>query len=209
MGHIFISYSHKDKEYVHKLQETLQQEGFEVWIDDRIDYGTEWPKVIQENLDNCIVFIVVMSKNAYESDMVQNEVTRAREKKKQTFTLLLDGENWLIFQSKQYVDVKNEKLPPDHFYEQLERYIERDEIIDPPMKHITGGWPVYQNDKYHFQLNYPLDIEVTTQDDQTLQIRFPTIKGTNLEEKNCSFLLSKMETLVVFKREEHLSKKEK
>ena len=85
MGHIFISYSHKDKEYVHKLQETLQQEGFEVWIDDRIDYGTEWPKVIQENLDNCIVFIVVMSKNAYESDMVQNEVTRAREKKKQTF----------------------------------------------------------------------------------------------------------------------------
>ena len=40
MAHIFISYSHKDKAYVHRLAETLQNENFDVWIDDRIDYGT-------------------------------------------------------------------------------------------------------------------------------------------------------------------------
>ena len=68
MGYIFISYSHKDKKYVHKFQETLQKEGFDIWIDDRIDYADEWLKVIEKHLDNCDAFIIVMSKNSYESD---------------------------------------------------------------------------------------------------------------------------------------------
>jgi threonyl-tRNA synthetase len=93
MGYIFISYSHKDKEYVHKLQEALQKEDFDAWIDDRIDYGDEWLKVIEKHLDECGAFIIVMSKSSYESDMVQNELTRAREKKKPIFPLLLEGES--------------------------------------------------------------------------------------------------------------------
>ena len=53
MSHIFISYSHKDpdREYAYKLEAALQQEGFEVWIDDRIDYGTQWPRVVQQAVD--------------------------------------------------------------------------------------------------------------------------------------------------------------
>jgi len=119
MGHVFISYSHKDKTYVHQLQEALLNNGFEVWIDDHIDYGDEWPKIIQKHLDASDAFIVVMSKNSYESDMVQNEVTRAREKKKNIFPLLLNGDAWLIFQAKQYMDVTDESLPSEKFYERL------------------------------------------------------------------------------------------
>ena len=37
MGHIFISYSHKDKTYVEKFEEKLITKGFDVWIDHRID----------------------------------------------------------------------------------------------------------------------------------------------------------------------------
>lgn len=40
MSHIFISYSHKDSEYAHKLADALKEAGFEVWIDGRSDYGT-------------------------------------------------------------------------------------------------------------------------------------------------------------------------
>ena len=40
MSHIFISYSHKDSEYVEKLEQKLIEEGFNVWIDHRIDYGS-------------------------------------------------------------------------------------------------------------------------------------------------------------------------
>ncbi|HKI52890.1 MAG TPA: toll/interleukin-1 receptor domain-containing protein [Anaerolineales bacterium] len=121
MGHIFISYSHKDKEYVHKLQKALQDEELDVWVDENIVYGTEWPTVIQKQLDTCAAFVIVMSKNSFESEMVQNELARARDKKKPIFPLLLDGENWLIIQSKQYVDVKGGVLPPQKFYKKLAR----------------------------------------------------------------------------------------
>jgi hypothetical protein len=119
MGHIFISYSHKDRAYVHKLQDALQNEGFEVWIDDRIDYGTRWPKVIQDQLDSCSVFIVVVSENSYESEWVQNEVARAKRKVKPIFPLLLSGEPWISVETTQYLDVRNQSLPRKKFYSDL------------------------------------------------------------------------------------------
>ena len=79
MGHIFISYSHKDKEYVHRLQEELLKQGFSVWMDDRIDYGTPWPKIIQDHLNNCDAFILIVSENSFESEWVQKEVARAEK----------------------------------------------------------------------------------------------------------------------------------
>ncbi len=125
MGHIFISYSHKDSSYVHRLAEALKQEGFEVWIDDNIQYGSEWPRVVTRNLDASDGVIVVLSNNSLESDMVQNEVTRAREKKKPIFPLLLDGDNWLIVQAKQFVDVRDSSLPTEKFYRRLEEITPR------------------------------------------------------------------------------------
>ena len=53
MAHVFISYSHKDKEYARKLADELKRWGIDAWIDDRIDYGTTWPHVIQENINAC------------------------------------------------------------------------------------------------------------------------------------------------------------
>jgi formylglycine-generating enzyme required for sulfatase activity len=125
MSYIFISYSHKDKAYVHRLQQGLQHEGFEVWIDDRIDYGTEWPKVIQKRLDECDAFIVVVSENAYASKWVQNEVARAARKKKTVFPLLLQGDPWLSVEATQYFDVTNGSLPDEKFYQRLSSVVLR------------------------------------------------------------------------------------
>lgn len=119
MGHIFISYSHNDKGYVHKLQEALLSQGFNVWIDDRIDYGTRWPKVIQDHLDDCDAFIVIVSENSFESEWVQNEVTRAKRIGKPFFPLLLNGSPWLSIESTQYVDVSDGSVPPEKFYSRL------------------------------------------------------------------------------------------
>src|SRR5215216_3608193 len=63
-GHVFVSYSHKDSEYTHKLAEEMERHNIPVWIDDRIDYGTRWPQVIQEKIDSCQVFVLIMSDNA-------------------------------------------------------------------------------------------------------------------------------------------------
>ena len=119
MGHIFISYSHKDKDYVHRLQDALQAEGFEVWIDDRIDYGDEWPMVIQDRLDACDAFILVATEDSYKSKWVQKEVTRAQRINKPFFPLLLNGNPWLSIESTQYADVRDKSLPPEKFYKRL------------------------------------------------------------------------------------------
>jgi formylglycine-generating enzyme required for sulfatase activity len=130
--YIFISYSHVDSPYAHLLAAALEQVGFTAWIDDRIDYGTQWPRVIQEQLDACAVFIVIMTPRAYASDWVQSELSRAKRKKKPIFPLLLEGqEPWLSVESTQYVDVRGGTLPPPRFYEQLAQHVQRRERFAP------------------------------------------------------------------------------
>ncbi len=129
MGNFFIRYSHKDKDYIHKLQEALQKGGFEVWIDDRIDYGSRWPKVIQDQLDVCDAFVVAVGKNFYKSEWIQNEVTRAKRKGKPSFPLLLSRDTWLSVETTQYEDVKKGNLPSDRFYDELARIAPRRKIV--------------------------------------------------------------------------------
>ena len=120
-GNIFISYSHspQDSDYAHKLAGDLKRRGFEVWIDDRIDYGASWPQVIQEQLDASTAVIVLMTLRSYDSKWVQNELARAQDKGKPIFPLLLEGDNWLAVQATQYVDVRDGKSPPPAFYHRL------------------------------------------------------------------------------------------
>jgi hypothetical protein len=122
MGHIFISYSHKDTEYAHGLANNLQNMGFDIWIDARIDYGSQWPYEIEKQLDSCDAFILVMSRNSYASEWVQSELQRAKRKLKPIFPLLLDGdEPWLSIESTQYYDVRGGKFPDAWFYAALKR----------------------------------------------------------------------------------------
>ena len=124
MGHIFISYSHKDTEYAHALEDRLQSMGFSVWIDARLDYGSQWPQAIQKYLDSCDAFILIMSPRSFASDWVQSELQRAKRKRKPVFPLLLEGdETWLAVESTQYYDVRNGKLPEDEFYADLRQAI--------------------------------------------------------------------------------------
>jgi len=118
-GHVFISYSHKDSDYTHKLAEEMERHNIPVWIDDRIDYGTRWPQVIQEKIDSCKAFVLIMSDNARASDWVNNELTYAIGKRRKIYPLLLKGDSWLAVASIQYVNVRNRKLPEEAFYKAL------------------------------------------------------------------------------------------
>lgn len=183
MGYIFISYSHKDKEYVHKLQKNLQDEGFEVWIDDRIDFGDEWPMVIQEKLDACDAFILVASENAYESKWVQKEVARAQRTNKPFFPILLNGDAWLSIESTQYADVRGNKPITEDFYVRLSNYAERKYSETLYEVWITEKWPSFVNDKYKFMFRYPPDGKIIKQEENHIHIELPRFDGTNLREK--------------------------
>ncbi len=122
MGHVFISYSHKDTEYAHGLADHLKNTGFDVWIDERLDYGSQWPNEIQKQLDSCDAFILVMTPRSFASEWVQSELQRAKRKLKAIFPLLLEGdEPWLSVESTQYYDVRGEHFPDARFYSALKR----------------------------------------------------------------------------------------
>lgn len=185
MGHIFISYSHKDKEYVHKLAEALQDKNFDVWIDDRIDYGTRWPLVIEDAIDTCESFILVASQNSHESTWVQHELARAQRLEKKIFPLLLNGDAWLPFESIQYFDVRDRSLPNQKFYDAL-RAVETSSFAYM-RELVTGLWPIYQNEHYGFSVHYPKG-EIASKKDTFFQIDLPGIEGTNLYNRSLSIL---------------------
>lgn len=121
MSHIFISYSHKDTTYAHGLADHLKSMGIEVWIDERLDYGSQWPYEIQTQLDSCDAFLLIMTPRSFASDWVQSELQRAKRKLKPIFPLLLEGEPWLSVESTQYYNVRGGTFPDAKFYAAIRR----------------------------------------------------------------------------------------
>lgn len=118
--HIFISYSREDSHYAYSLASALENEGFEVWIDKHIEYGAKWIHVIQERIESCTAFIVIMTPNARKAEWVTSELAHAKDCDKPIFPLLLEGkEPWIEVKNRQFLDVKDRSLPPKKFYEQL------------------------------------------------------------------------------------------
>jgi hypothetical protein len=122
MSHIFISYSRQDQAYVTLLAQALESHRLPLWLDDRIDYGTTWPRVIQDQLEQCTVFLLVMSPRSENSHWVQCELSMALELKKPIFPLLLEGRRWLAVAALHEVNVVEGKLPPANFFDRLRPY---------------------------------------------------------------------------------------
>lgn len=128
--HIFISYSKKNRAYATSLAEFLRQQGFDVWIDDRIDYGTSWERVIFRAIDQAGAFVVIMTPQSYESEWVLRECQYAEKRGKPQFPLLLDGEEFPRYVSTQYADVRGSTMPDEELIGLLAQAV--------PRKPVTG-----------------------------------------------------------------------
>ena len=70
---VFISYSHKDREWLNRLQvhvELLVCEGLEIWGDTRIMPGAQWNDEIQLALDATKVAVLLVSADFLTSDYI-------------------------------------------------------------------------------------------------------------------------------------------
>ena len=79
---IFISYSHKDSDFVIPVIGELKRCGFNVWYDSGIEAGSEWTEFIAEKIEESAVVLVMFSKNALESHNCRREINFAIEEKK-------------------------------------------------------------------------------------------------------------------------------
>lgn len=124
MSHVFISYSKQNRTYARQLADHLLSLGFDVWIDDQIDYGDDWWRTIVRAIRGASAFIVIMTDESDASDWVQREVTLADKHHIPAFPVWLSGdfhasENWSIYVRTQYVDVRSGTLPKDDYFNRL------------------------------------------------------------------------------------------
>lgn len=124
MSHIFISYSRKDQKYARALADDLRENGFDVWMDDRIDYGDRWWQTIVAAIKACGAFVIVMSPDAEHSKWVEREILVAQKANKPVFPVLLRGEEFSLLIELQFADVRDGSLPPEDFYYRLSHAIQ-------------------------------------------------------------------------------------
>ena len=59
---VFVSYADEDRSFVEKLKESLEISGIEIWFDkDKLEGGELFESVIKRNIENCSLFIPVIS----------------------------------------------------------------------------------------------------------------------------------------------------
>ncbi|MDP4230371.1 MAG: TIR domain-containing protein [Bacteroidota bacterium] len=91
MTDIFISYSSIDKDKAAKLAQRLRDAGFLVWMDDTdISAAAKWSSVIVRAIEECKVFIVLLSSNSFGSHNVIKELSLASEGKKHIIPVELE-----------------------------------------------------------------------------------------------------------------------
>ncbi len=133
MSHIFISYSRDDQAYARQLAIYLQDKGFKIWIDDRINFGDAWFREISKAIRTCGAFIVVMSPSAEASEWVHKEILIAIKREKQLkyniiFPLLLDGEEFDILIDRQFDSVKEGIMPPPSCLNMLAQVVPQEKV---------------------------------------------------------------------------------
>lgn len=125
MSFIFISYASEDITYVNELRKHLEDDhGLPVWFDRKIRGSAQWASEINQKLDQCKVFVLVMSPSSCDSDYVQSELASVRDKsnRKPILLLLLEGERWNLISGLIIYDVRGGKKPPLSFLEELRKY---------------------------------------------------------------------------------------
>ncbi len=125
---IFISYSHKDAKFAHKISDYLKNYGIPIWIDSReINIGDSLIQKISDGLIEAEYVIALISKNSLRSNWVNKELdiamTQEIENKriKVLPALLDDSELPGFLKGKVYLDFRKD----EDFFSQCEKIISR------------------------------------------------------------------------------------
>lgn len=75
---LFISYSRKDASIIDRLELSLQQAGYNVWVDrSNLHAGQAWSAQVGQAIDQCAALVVALSPAALRSAAVRNEYQHA------------------------------------------------------------------------------------------------------------------------------------
>src|SRR5579863_4378310 len=76
---VFLSYSHKDVEVMHRIRDDLHKVGLQVWVDENLAPGTpSWKSGIEIAIEDTATLVVLMSPDAKKSEWIEKELDYAR-----------------------------------------------------------------------------------------------------------------------------------
>ena len=88
--YIFVSYAHIDANKVFPELIRFHNQGYNIWYDQGISPGSEWPEEIEEALEKSSLFVVFISSHAVESRNVRNEINFALDEGKPLIAIYLE-----------------------------------------------------------------------------------------------------------------------
>ena len=120
-GHVFISYSHKDRDYVSRLVKHTEALGFQVYWDGQLEVGGRWHRELMDKVRTCAAFVLVMTPNSEQSERVENEMIVADESEGVTIIpIQCDGHRFDYLRSRQSIAVEAGVLPGDDYRSRLD-----------------------------------------------------------------------------------------
>ena len=91
MVDIFISYSRADRQFIEQFIPLVRRVygNNSLWYDDDIHGGTDWWQTILNEIENCELFIYLVSNESLESSYCQAELKEALRLKKQILPVIV------------------------------------------------------------------------------------------------------------------------
>ena len=88
--YIFVSYSHDDAEAVQGLLREMERNRYRFWYDDGLKSGREWADEVGWRVTNCAQFLLIMTPSASRSVNVNDEISLAKEHRRNFCILYLE-----------------------------------------------------------------------------------------------------------------------
>ena len=86
--YIFVSYSHDDKEDVWPIIHKMEKHGLRLWFDKKIQVGSYWNDIIEQNIWNCGVFLLFVSPYYFSTEYCLKELKIAIEQQDKEFLIV-------------------------------------------------------------------------------------------------------------------------
>ena len=92
-NYVFISYAHKDSAVVLPCIEAMKKNNINLWFDEGIQAGSEWPEYIAEKVMSCTKFVLFVSRAYLESQNCKRELNFAISQKKDVLSVFIEEVN--------------------------------------------------------------------------------------------------------------------
>jgi hypothetical protein len=124
---VFLSYASEDQEMADKLQNALEDEGLQVWIDQKDILLGNWKERVIDGLNHSRAVVFLLTEHSLASDSVRKEISFATDNGVAIIPVQFahfkheDFPNWYAFD---YKDLHRHQIDPDHYSEGVKRLVE-------------------------------------------------------------------------------------